>query len=148
VFTRDVDAAIAISDAMETGTVQVNGAPARGAPAAPSRTPPTRAPPPDCSVAARCKQGPEAPGTCRRMQAPPAARAALMARAWFGQTLRPTPGVSAGGAGPDHFPFQGFRDSGMGSQGIKNSLVMMTKDKTTARARLPRTRGARARVVW
>ncbi len=71
-----------------------------------------------------------------------------MARTWFGQTLRPTPGVSAGGAGPDHFPFQGFRDSGMGSQGIKNSLVMMTKDKTTARARLPRTRGARARAVW
>ena len=62
VFTRNVDAAIAISDAMETGTVQVNGAPARG---------------------------------------------------------------------PDHFPFQGFRDSGMGSQGIKNSLVMMTKDKST-----------------
>ncbi|KAK9837166.1 hypothetical protein WJX81_007685 [Elliptochloris bilobata] len=62
VFTRNVDAAIAISDAMETGTVQVNSAPARG---------------------------------------------------------------------PDHFPFQGFRDSGMGSQGIKNSLVMMTKDKST-----------------
>jgi glyceraldehyde-3-phosphate dehydrogenase (NADP+) len=26
---------------------------------------------------------------------------------------------------------QGFRDSGIGSQGIKNSLVMMVKDKTT-----------------
>ena len=62
VFTRNIDAAIAISDAMETGTVQVNSAPARG---------------------------------------------------------------------PDHFPFQGFRDSGMGSQGIKNSLLMMTKDKST-----------------
>ena len=47
VFTRDIDAAIAISDAMATGTVQINAAPARG---------------------------------------------------------------------PDHFPFQGFRDSGIGSQ--------------------------------
>ena len=33
--------------------------------------------------------------------------------------------------GPDHFPFQGFRDSGVGSQGIKNSLAMMCKTKTT-----------------
>lgn len=32
--------------------------------------------------------------------------------------------------GPDHFPFQGFRDSGIGSQGIKNSLEMMTKVKS------------------
>ena len=29
--------------------------------------------------------------------------------------------------GPDHFPFQGFRDSGIGSQGITNSLAMMVK---------------------
>eukprot|EP00878_Enallax_costatus_P004140 GHUV01004369.1.p1 GENE.GHUV01004369.1~~GHUV01004369.1.p1 ORF type:complete len:552 (+),score=134.00 GHUV01004369.1:170-1657(+) len=62
VFTKDVNQAIRISDAMQTGTVQVNAAPARG---------------------------------------------------------------------PDHFPFQGFRDSGIGSQGIKNSLVMMTKIKST-----------------
>ncbi|CAK0773666.1 hypothetical protein CVIRNUC_004089 [Coccomyxa viridis] len=62
VFSRDIDQAIRVSDAMETGTVQVNGAPARG---------------------------------------------------------------------PDHFPFQGFRDSGIGSQGIKNSLAMMVKTKTT-----------------
>lgn len=62
VFTRDINAAIRISDAMETGTVQVNAAPARG---------------------------------------------------------------------PDHFPFQGFRDSGIGSQGIKNSLEMMVKTKST-----------------
>ena len=47
VFTKDIDQAMYISDAMETGTVQVNSAPARG---------------------------------------------------------------------PDHFPFQGFRDSGIGSQ--------------------------------
>lgn len=33
--------------------------------------------------------------------------------------------------GPDHFPFQGFRDSGIGSQGIRNSLQMMTKVKST-----------------
>ncbi|KAK9785957.1 hypothetical protein WJX73_004652 [Symbiochloris irregularis] len=62
VFTENVNRAIQISDAMETGTVQINGAPARG---------------------------------------------------------------------PDHFPFQGMRDSGIGSQGIINSLEMMTKTKTT-----------------
>jgi len=62
VFTRDINRAMLISDAMETGTVQVNAAPARG---------------------------------------------------------------------PDHFPFQGFRDSGIGSQGIKNSLEMMVKVKST-----------------
>jgi glyceraldehyde-3-phosphate dehydrogenase (NADP+) len=38
---------------------------------------------------------------------------------------------SAPARGPDHFPFQGFRDSGIGSQGIKNSLSMMTKIKST-----------------
>ncbi|CAG9462241.1 unnamed protein product [Pedinophyceae sp. YPF-701] len=62
VFTRDVNAAVRISDEMETGTVQVNAAPARG---------------------------------------------------------------------PDHFPFQGFRDSGIGSQGVPNSIDMMTKVKST-----------------
>ncbi|KAG6706623.1 hypothetical protein I3842_07G230600 [Carya illinoinensis] len=62
VFTRDINKAILISDAMETGTVQINSAPARG---------------------------------------------------------------------PDHFPFQGLKDSGIGSQGITNSINMMTKVKTT-----------------
>lgn len=90
VFTRDIDKAILISDAMETGTVQINSAPARG---------------------------------------------------------------------PDHFPFQvnflsmfpyilpwlrlkivctlvtidwqGLKDSGIGSQGITNSINMMTKTKST-----------------
>ncbi|WZN64104.1 NADP-dependent glyceraldehyde-3-phosphate dehydrogenase [Chloropicon roscoffensis] len=62
VFTKDVDNAIRLSDAVRAGTVQINGAPARG---------------------------------------------------------------------PDHFPFQGFRDSGIGSQGIVNSIGMMTKTKTT-----------------
>jgi glyceraldehyde-3-phosphate dehydrogenase (NADP+) len=33
--------------------------------------------------------------------------------------------------GPDHFPFQGVKDSGIGSQGITNSILMMTKTKTT-----------------
>ncbi len=61
-FTTNVNTAIRISDAMETGTVQVNAAPSRG---------------------------------------------------------------------PDHFPFQGFRDSGIGSQGIINSLAMMVRDKST-----------------
>lgn len=61
-FTENVNTAIRISDAMETGTVQVNAAPSRG---------------------------------------------------------------------PDHFPFQGFRDSGIGSQGIINSLAMMVRDKST-----------------
>lgn len=62
VFTRDIDRAIALSDALEIGTVQINAAPARG---------------------------------------------------------------------PDHFPFQGFRDSGIGSQGVRNSLEMMSKIKST-----------------
>eukprot|EP00262_Sarcandra_glabra_P003187 TRINITY_DN1373_c0_g1_i2.p1 TRINITY_DN1373_c0_g1~~TRINITY_DN1373_c0_g1_i2.p1 ORF type:complete len:503 (-),score=78.01 TRINITY_DN1373_c0_g1_i2:412-1773(-) len=61
VFTGDINKAMLISDAMETGTVQINSAPARG---------------------------------------------------------------------PDHFPFQGLRDSGIGSQGITNSIIMMTKIKT------------------
>ena len=30
VFTKDINKAILISDAMETGTVQINSAPARG----------------------------------------------------------------------------------------------------------------------
>ncbi len=38
---------------------------------------------------------------------------------------------SAPARGPDHFPFQGFRDSGIGSQGIRNSLAMMVKTKST-----------------
>ncbi|PIA45784.1 hypothetical protein AQUCO_01600195v1 [Aquilegia coerulea] len=62
VFTRDINKAMLISDAMETGTVQINSAPARG---------------------------------------------------------------------PDHFPFQGLRDSGIGSQGITNTINMMTKNKST-----------------
>ncbi|CAI5500344.1 unnamed protein product [Closterium sp. Naga37s-1] len=62
VFTRDINKAIMIADAMETGTVQINAAPARG---------------------------------------------------------------------PDHFPFQGFRESGIGSQGVTNSILMMTKVKST-----------------
>ncbi|CAN6540623.1 unnamed protein product [Malus baccata var. baccata] len=62
VFTKDINKAMLIGDAMETGTVQINSAPARG---------------------------------------------------------------------PDHFPFQGIKDSGIGSQGITNSINMMTKIKTT-----------------
>ncbi|KAL5698900.1 glyceraldehyde-3-phosphate dehydrogenase (NADP(+)) [Ranunculus cassubicifolius] len=62
VFTKDINKAILISNAMETGTVQINSAPARG---------------------------------------------------------------------PDHFPFQGLRDSGIGSQGITNTINMMTKNKST-----------------
>ncbi|KAG6770189.1 hypothetical protein POTOM_025863 [Populus tomentosa] len=62
VFTKDINRAMLISDAMETGTVQINSAPARG---------------------------------------------------------------------PDHFPFQGLKDSGIGSQCVTNSINMMTKVKTT-----------------
>ncbi|MCO5557448.1 hypothetical protein L7F22_011013 [Adiantum nelumboides] len=62
VFTNNIHRALIVSDAMETGTVQINSAPARG---------------------------------------------------------------------PDHFPFQGLRDSGIGSQGITNSIYMMTKVKST-----------------
>jgi glyceraldehyde-3-phosphate dehydrogenase (NADP+) len=61
VFTKNVDDAIRVADLMETGTVQINGPPARG---------------------------------------------------------------------PDHFPFQGVRDSGIGSQGIINSIDTMTKAKS------------------
>lgn len=61
VFTADINRALAVADAMATGTVQVNSAPARG---------------------------------------------------------------------PDHFPFQGFRDSGIGSQGVINSLDFMCKSKS------------------
>ncbi|KAI9126035.1 hypothetical protein K1719_003453 [Acacia pycnantha] len=38
---------------------------------------------------------------------------------------------SATARGPDHFPFQGMKDGGIGSQGITNSINMMTKVKTT-----------------
>eukprot|EP00240_Pyramimonas_obovata_P001457 CAMPEP_0118935606 /NCGR_PEP_ID=MMETSP1169-20130426/15736_1 /TAXON_ID=36882 /ORGANISM="Pyramimonas obovata, Strain CCMP722" /LENGTH=495 /DNA_ID=CAMNT_0006878663 /DNA_START=179 /DNA_END=1666 /DNA_ORIENTATION=+ len=62
VFTQDVNRAMMLSDALETGTVQINSAPARG---------------------------------------------------------------------PDHFPFQGIKDSGIGSQGITNSINIMCKTKTT-----------------
>ncbi|XP_024542287.1 NADP-dependent glyceraldehyde-3-phosphate dehydrogenase [Selaginella moellendorffii] len=62
VFTKDINKAILVSDAMESGTIQINAAPARG---------------------------------------------------------------------PDHFPFQGIRDSGIGSQGVTNSINFMTKIKTT-----------------
>mmetsp|Transcript_3632 Transcript_3632/g.8235 ORF Transcript_3632/g.8235 Transcript_3632/m.8235 type:complete len:496 (-) Transcript_3632:198-1685(-) len=61
VFSKNIDNAIQLAHAMSTGTVQINGAPARG---------------------------------------------------------------------PDHFPFQGFRDSGIGSQGITNSIGLMTKTKS------------------
>jgi hypothetical protein len=45
---------------------------------------------------------------------------------------RPSWQINAAPArGPDHFPFQGFRDSGIGSQGIRNSLAMMVKIKST-----------------
>lgn len=62
VFTRDIEQGIRVSDALQTGTVQVNAPPARG---------------------------------------------------------------------PDHFPFQGFKTSGIGSQGIPNSIDLMTKVKST-----------------
>jgi glyceraldehyde-3-phosphate dehydrogenase (NADP+) len=61
VFTKDIDCAVRMANSMETGTVQINGPPARG---------------------------------------------------------------------PDHFPFQGVRDSGIGSQGIINSIATMTKQKS------------------
>ena len=32
--------------------------------------------------------------------------------------------------GPDHFPFQGVKDSGIGSQGVGNSINLMTKQKS------------------
>lgn len=38
---------------------------------------------------------------------------------------------SAPARGPDHFPFQGVKDSGIGSQGVKYSILAMTKIKST-----------------
>jgi glyceraldehyde-3-phosphate dehydrogenase (NADP+) len=32
--------------------------------------------------------------------------------------------------GPDHFPFTGFKDSGIGAQGIKYSIESMSKVKS------------------
>jgi glyceraldehyde-3-phosphate dehydrogenase (NADP+) len=61
VFTADINRAISVANAMTTGTVQINGPPARG---------------------------------------------------------------------PDHFPFQGFKDSGIGTQGIRYSIESMTKIKS------------------
>ena len=40
--------------------------------------------------------------------------------------------------GPDHFPFQGVKCSGVGSQGIGNSIETMTKVKSTVINLLPR----------
>jgi glyceraldehyde-3-phosphate dehydrogenase (NADP+) len=62
VFTKDIDRAIRLSDAMETGTVQINGPPSRG---------------------------------------------------------------------PDHFPFQGVKSSGIASAGVANTINFMCKVKTT-----------------
>lgn len=33
--------------------------------------------------------------------------------------------------GPDHFPFLGIKDSGLGSQGVRNSIEAMVRDKLT-----------------
>jgi len=33
--------------------------------------------------------------------------------------------------GPDHFPFQGVKDSGIGSQGVRYSILAMSKIKST-----------------
>lgn len=62
IFTRDINKAIALSDALEVGTVQINSVTQRG---------------------------------------------------------------------PDHFPFQAQRDSGMNSQGVKYSLQVLSKLKST-----------------
>lgn len=61
VFTQDINRAIAVANELVSGTVQINGAPARG---------------------------------------------------------------------PDHFPFQGFKDSGISSQGVRYSIESMTKVKS------------------
>ena len=91
VFTQDINRAIAISDAMETGTVQV------GSKSCPMWTPDSL----------QCFES-------------------------FPRLSSPLFQINAAPArGPDHFPFQGFRDSGIGSQGITNSLEMMVKTKST-----------------
>ena len=77
VFTKDIDRAIRVADQLETGTVQINSAPARG---------------------------------------------------------------------PDHFPFQGVKNSGISSQGITNSIHMITKTKTTVINLLKARPGAGSRL--
>lgn len=116
VFTRDINKAIAISDAMETGTVQVR-----------------RHPAPACCQTLCCVSR-------ISLHAQLGGRACgctvgdLSARF---HNLCPLPHSlssqinAAPARGPDHFPFQGFRDSGIGSQGIRNSLAMMVKTKST-----------------
>eukprot|EP00955_Chlamydomonas_euryale_P090289 364528-Chlamydomonas_euryale.AAC.2 len=105
-----------ISDAMQTGTVQINAAPARG---------------PD--------HFPFQVRTVGRL----ASRACAAVASFHTSTLacpRRLPSrASAAGALfhsslphlPPSPPEQGFRDSGIGSQGITNSLQMMVKTKST-----------------
>jgi acyl-CoA reductase-like NAD-dependent aldehyde dehydrogenase len=133
VFTRDVNKAITISDAMETGTVQVGSGRGRcrqrlagrgrGGAAGAHRFE---------GLAARLhqtpspvKQGPAAPPPAYQPPTQPAP-------SLLPPPSPPTTQINAAPArGPDHFPFQGFRDSGIGSQGIRNSLAMMVKTKST-----------------
>lgn len=55
----------------------------------------------------------------------------IFAKLWGGRVRACLQINAAPARGPDHFPFQGFRESGIGSQGIKNSLEMMIKTKST-----------------
>lgn len=91
VFTKDINKAIMISDAMETGTVQINSAPARG----PDHFP---------------------------FQVLLPNRRGLIFVSSFYQLLYDVEYM---------YGLQGLKDSGIGSQGITNSINMMTKVKST-----------------
>jgi acyl-CoA reductase-like NAD-dependent aldehyde dehydrogenase len=116
VFTQDINLAIRLSDSMETGTVQVNAAPARGPDHFPFQV-----------RWAGCGMRIAATITSDVSQHPtvnmcPAARVyVLCANALHFTHVT-------------HVCFlvpQGVRDSGIGSQGITNSLEMMVKTKST-----------------
>ncbi|CAI6006362.1 unnamed protein product [Closterium sp. NIES-65] len=111
VFTRDINKAIMIADAMETGTVQINAAPARGPDHFPFQGSVTSLS--SALTIARSSSPLHLP------TAPPLLLTPFHTASICPSFLLP-------------FPFlQGFRESGIGSQGVTNSILMMTKVKST-----------------
>jgi glyceraldehyde-3-phosphate dehydrogenase (NADP+) len=106
VFTKDINKAILISNAMESGTIQINAAPARG---------PDHFPFQVCHLISNLswKDFVEA------------------FKKSFG-LVRKHLQVSCGGLIFLSWHWmQGLRDSGIGTQGVTNSIHMMTKVKST-----------------
>ncbi len=133
VFTQDINKAIYISDAMETGTVQVNAAPARGPDHFPFQV--------QFSFPHWLEAGCASVlclTTCMMhlvqfylshwqcwpimQQRFPLCYTLPVDMPPIGRPCTHSLHLSA---------LQGFRDSGIGSQGIKNSLALMVKHKST-----------------